>query len=273
MAGAGTVAGTVADGGNGGGRAAYSRGAPAKPAGGPAFNQLETMPGERSRSLERRYHRALRWGVVLSLVAHAALFLVFDHTSLPPSPFAAAGERRGDLQAALGGGMEAVEMESPPEAAVAPEEPVPEEDAEEVEIEPPDPQVDDMGLPDVALADRLSLPGATGPLEIPGLADGMGEGDGGTEAEGRFRVMPPRPRGMILPPSDRPEKVRGQEVDVWVYVSAAGQVVPDSTRLDPPTGDRRFDRRLRDHAAGWVFEAAHRDGRAVGEWFRYTIIM
>lgn len=210
---------------------------------------------------------------MLSVIVHAALFLVFDHTALPPSPFAAAGERRGDMRAALGGGMEAVELESPPEAAESPDEIVPDPDAVEPELEPPDPRIEDIGLPSISLADRLSLPGSAGPLDVPGLPDGVGEGDGGTEAEGRFRVVPPRPRGLILPPSDRPDRVRGQEVEVWVYVSANGRVVSDSTRLNPSTGDRRFDRRLREHAAGWVFEAASRDGRSVAEWFRYTIIM
>jgi hypothetical protein len=128
-------------------------------------------------------------------------------------------------------------------------------------------------VPAIALADELATPGPDGPAEGPGLADGEGAGDGGTEAEGRFRVVPPRPKGMILPPSDRPADVRGREVEVWVYVAATGRVVADSTRLNPPTGDRRFDRRLREHASGWVFEAARRDGRPVGEWFRYTIIM
>jgi hypothetical protein len=56
-------------------------------------------------------------------------------------------------------------------------------------------------------------------------------------------------------------------------VNSAGRVVPDSTRLNPSTGDRKFDRRLREHAAGWVFEAALDHGRPVAEWFRYTIVM
>ena len=146
--------------------------------------------------------------------------------------------------------------------------PVPEPDA----VTPPEPELT-VDVPAIALAEGMGPLGGTGPLTGPGLALGDGDGDGGTEAEGRFRVVPPRPRGLILPPSDRPAQVRGREVEIWVYVSAAGRVVADSTRLRPPTGDRGFDRRLRDHASGWVFEAARRDGRAVGEWFRYVIVM
>lgn len=231
------------------------------------------MSEQRTRSLERRYHRALRWGLVLSLIVHAALFLVFDHAALPTAPFSAAGPQGGDTRAARGGGMEAVEFRAPAEPAVSPPEPEPDATPDPMEIEPPEPRIDDTGLPAPTLADRMSVPGAVGGFDAPGLVEGTGQGAGGTEADGRFSVVPPRPRGMILPPGDRPDRVRGKEVEVWVYVSAAGRVVPDSTRLRPPTGDRGFDRRLRQHASGWVFEAAHRHGRPVGEWFRYTIVL
>lgn len=238
------------------------------------------MPEHRTRIMEHRYHRALRWGLVVSLLLHAAVFLVFDDTSLPTSPFSAAGERQGDPRAARGGGMEAVELRAPAaaedepapvvEPVVEPEEMV-EEEAEEEPV--PDPEILELGAYAAALSDVLSAPGPVSQLRGPGLVDGDGEGDGGTEAEGRFRVVPPRPRGLIQPPADRPDRVRGREVEIWVYVSSAGRVVEDSTRLNPSTGDRRFDRRLRDSAADWVFDAARRDGRPVGEWFRYTIIM
>jgi outer membrane biosynthesis protein TonB len=233
------------------------------------------MPEHRTRTMERRYRRALRWGLVASFLVHAGLFLVFDDASLPTSPFSAAGERRGDPRAARGGGMEAVELRAPaaerePEPAV---EPPPEEVVEEADEPMPEPEVVEPGAFAAPLADVLSAPGPVSALRGPGLADGEGEGDGGTEAEGLFRVVPPRPRGLIQPPADRPERMRGREVEIWVYVSSAGRVVEDSTRLNPSTGDRRFDRRLRDSAADWVFEAARRDGRPVGEWFRYTIVM
>lgn len=230
------------------------------------------MLEQRSHSLDRRYRRALRWGLVLSLVAHAALFLVFDEAPLPPSPFSAAGERTGDARAARGGGMEAVELMSPPDVPESPPVPVPEPTTDEVE-EVEEEQVEDEGVESPVLGEIASLPGPIGLEDGPGLEDGTGTGDGGTEEEGLFRAEPPRPRGMIMPPGDRPDRMQGQEVDVWVFVSAQGRVVPDSTRLDPPTGDRRYDRRLREHAADWVFEAAMRDGSPVAEWFRYTIVM
>jgi hypothetical protein len=224
----------------------------------------------RHRQNHRRHRLAFRWGLGASALLHALLFLVFAGQSLPPSPFAAAGERQREARAAKGGGMEAVELRPPEVLVESVPVPVPVDEVADEEALEPDPVMEEAV---VALGEPLSVPGSAAPGSEPGVADGTSAGDGGTEAEGLFRVVPPRPRGLTLPPGDRPSDARGKEIEVWVYVSAAGRVVPDSTRLLPPTGDRRFDRRLRDHAAAWVFEAARRDGRAVGEWFRYTLIM
>jgi hypothetical protein len=230
-------------------------------------------PSDRNRDSDRQQRRAFKLGLVASLIGHAALFVIFAGQSLPPSPFAAAGERQRDMRAARGGGLEAVELRTPERVAIPPA-PVPVPVPEPMEEPPePEPEVAVEEVPAIALAEGLSAPGQPGPDVDRGLPDGVGSGDGGTEAEGRFRVVPPRPRGLTLPPGDRPNDARGKEVEVWVFVSAAGQVVADSTRLHPSTGDRRYDRRIREHAAAWVFEAARRDGRAVAEWFRYTIIM
>lgn len=226
---------------------------------------------ERRRQHERRQIRATRVGLLASIVLHLLLLALFAGRSpIPVSPFAAAGERRGSDRAAVGGGMEAIELATPTEETPTPPPPVPV--PAPVEEVPPAEEEMAVEVPAIALAVGTMTPGKAGDTG-PGLALGEGEGDGGTEAEGRFRVVPPRPRGLILPPTDPPASIRGREVEVWVYVSAAGRVVPDSTQIRPPTGDRRFDRRLRDHASGWVFEAARKDGRSVGEWFRYTIVM
>jgi len=56
-------------------------------------------------------------------------------------------------------------------------------------------------------------------------------------------------------------------------VDATGAVVPDSTRLEPPTKDRDFNRRLIREASEWVFRPASRDGRPIAAWFPYRIIM
>ena len=122
--------------------------------------------------------------------------------------------------------------------------------------------------PDVDLSDLVGesagvLPGP------PGIPGGTGRGDGGTGTEGLFRLVPPSPRGMIIPPNN--PSLRGREVEVWVFVDATGKVVADSTRLNPPTSDRGFNRRLIEEAAEWVFNPAMKGGEPVAAWFPYTI--
>ncbi len=114
------------------------------------------------------------------------------------------------------------------------------------------------------LGDR---PGVAG----PGLAQADGAGDGGTAESGRFRNVPPSPRGIIMPPSNR--NVRGQRIEVWVFVDERGRVVADSTQLRPPTSDGDFNARILREAAEWVFEPGKEGGEAVASWFPYTISM
>jgi hypothetical protein len=106
---------------------------------------------------------------------------------------------------------------------------------------------------------------------LPGIGEGQGRGDGGTAAEGFFRMVPPSPRGLIIPPTNR--SLRGRQVEVWVFVDAVGKVVADSTRLNPPTSDRAFNRRLIEEAAEWVFNPATKSGEPVAAWYPYTISM
>lgn len=249
---------------------------------------MSTGPGyRRTDELRARGRRIWRLAFLLSLGVHLLIFLIFGGRLAPRSPFAAAGPRRGDARAAaVGGGMQALNLRvvapqptqsvpvtvSVPEVVVTPEpEPVPEpEPKPEVEPDPEPTSKPEQAEGGVA-------PGTGGAAQGVGITSGVeggtGQGDGGTDAEGRFRVVPPSPRGLILPPGDRPGRVRGKEVTVWVFVTEAGAVVADSTRLLPPTGDSKFDERLRKQAAQWVFQPARRDGVAVAEWFRYIITL
>jgi hypothetical protein len=227
----------------------------------------------------RRYRRIWRWAILASLLFHLIVLLLFrEARPIPPSPFAAAGPRAGDERAAAGGGMQVVALEVVPvQPQPVPKQvipvpiPVPEPKPEVKPEEPPKPVV-------TAVVTTIEGTGKVGEAKGTetgaGIEGGTGKGDGGTSEEGLFRVVPPSPRGLILPPSDRPGKVRGKEVDVWVFVTVRGEVVSDSTRLDPgTTGDRKFDERLKKQAAEWVFDPAKRGGKAVAEWFRYTIIL
>lgn len=236
---------------------------------------MERTSQRTTEYLSHRYQRRWRWALLASVLFHLLVVLAFRQSrSLPASPFAAAGPRAGDDQAAPGGGMHvvALRVELPPaepQPIPRPPEPIPTPD---VKIQPvqlePKPQLQPATLQSQGGGAQAEGKGRN---VGPGLEGGTGRGDGGTAAEGRFRLVPPSPRGLILPPSDPPGKVRGKEVEVWVFVTTRGAVVPDSTRVAPSTGDSKFDRRLREQAAEWLFEPARRAGQPVAEWFRYTI--
>ena len=135
----------------------------------------------------------------------------------------------------------------------------------------------DMQIPDskralYALGIRIglaTLPAGLADLAPPGPGTGRGSGDGGTSDAGRFTVTPPAPRALILPTFADELKERGAEI--WVWVDVTGRVVPDSTRLRPPTSDRGLNQRLRDEAADWRFEPARRGDEAVASWYNYRV--
>lgn len=220
------------------------------------------MSEEETRYADRRRREGRIWriGFALSVLFHIVVFLLWRSDGPVISPFAAAGPKAGGEMAA--GGSRVVQLRSQqPTPIVPPPEPI--ETPEVTEIEPVD------------LEPRMEMASVVGDrpgdAEGPGLPDATGEGAGGDAERGRFRKIPPSPRGMIIPPTDRQH--RGKEIQVWVFVDETGQVVPDSTRLQPPTGDASFDRRLKREAAEWIFDPAKKGGEPVGSWFPYTITL
>ncbi len=227
---------------------------------------------------DRRWKRAWWAALIGSVVLHVLILLAFrNERPLPPSPFAAAGPRAGDDQAAAGGGTQVIAMRIAQPQVVPPDPVVPEPIVEPVieqEKEPePEPEVEPVVAVTSEVDGRGEVGQGVGKAQGAGVEGGTGQGDGGTSDEGLFRVLPPSPLALIIPPADRPSKVRGKEVDVWVFVNTRGRVVPDSTRIAPSTGDRKFDTKLREQAAEWVFQPARRGNQAVAEWFRYTIVL
>jgi hypothetical protein len=209
----------------------------------------------------RRERTVWRMGLLLSVLVHLFIFLGWRGPVIPMSPFAAAGPRAGDNRAARGS-MQALNMSVPPSRPIIrPPRPL----AVSVEIEPVEFEDSETLDPSSVLGD------APGDDEGPGLETGRGEGDGGTAEEGLYRLQPPSPRGMIIPPAN--ENLKGTTVEVWVFVDERGRVVPDSTRLNPPTRDRGFNQRLIREAAEWVFRPAVQGGKPVASWFPYQISM
>ena len=220
--------------------------------------ELHDISASDRRHRERRVWRS---GLAVSFLAHLLIFFGWTGNVIPASPFAAAGPRAGDDRAAAGG-MQAINV---PALMTRPIIPPPRPIEVAVEVEP-------VEFDQEQAFDAASIMGeAPGLAEGPGLADGTGEGDGGNAEEGFYRLQPATPRGMIIPPQN--DGLRGTEVQVWVFVDERGRVVPDSTRLDPPTRDRGFNRRLIREASEWVFRPAVQEGRAVASWFPYRISM
>ena len=211
---------------------------------------------------ERRREERGVWRAALlaSALLHVLVLAFFPTQTVFVSPFAAAGPRANDPRAASGS-MRAMNLAAPrPVALVAPLVPL----VTEIEVEPI--EIDEVGALDVS-----SLVGQGVGLEGPGLESGTGAGDGGTGEEGLYRMVPPTPRGMIIPPFN--QRLRGSEVEVWVFVDERGRVVADSTQLRPPTSDRDFNRRLIREAAEWVFQPAMQGGKPVATWFPYRFAM
>ncbi len=173
--------------------------------------------------------------------------------------------------------MQAVNIEVQPQepAAVIPTPapvliPEPVVEAPEIEPEPaPEPAevTSEMGT------GTAGTGGDQGTATGAGTAAGSGQGGGGTEETGTPGLIPPSPRGMILPPRDPPGSARGMEITVWVYVDERGRVVEDATRLEPSTSDSGYNERLKESAAEWIFEPARQDGVAVAAWYPYEIIL
>lgn len=210
---------------------------------------------------DRRFRRAWRAGIVASLLFHVVVVLLFHDNSIPLTPLAAAGPDSDDDMAAAGGALETVSLRiAEPQPIPRPPDPVfvPEL---EMEVEP-QPQIEVEPV-DLAVLGR----GIGEPAETPGAStEATGEGDAGTSEQGRSRVVPPNPRGIIFPPDDVP---RGRTFAVYVFVDTRGRVVADSTRIIPSSGNRRWDRAVIERANEWVFEPARRQGRAVAEWWSF----
>ena len=222
--------------------------------------------GVRARlSGERRVWRA---AFLASLVVHVLAFAFFPAGEI--LLVVAAGANQRDFVASQGV-SEIVQLTSAPPDAAIPLVP----DVVVVPIDPeiftpvPVPRVD-LTLP-VVDAPGVGSTIGTAPqdLGLAGILDALGAGAAGTAPTGTTLRTPPSPRGMIMPPANR--DLRGREVEVWVFVDESGRVVPDSTRLVPPTPDRRFNEQLEQDAAQWVFEPARENGQPVAAWFPYTV--
>jgi hypothetical protein len=230
---------------------------------------------------DERWGRARALGVLGTVLIHFLLLILFRQVAVPTySETSAAGPPMGDIRPAGGGsGLTMIEVrpeQTPPVEEVVQPVPVP---AEVVVVPVETPPA--APAPDPAPAVTPSAPGTTapgtggtsGPATGPGIAEGAGQGGGGESDGGVAQIIPPTPRGIFLPPPGRPASARNQEITVWVYVTEAGRVDRGTVRLEPPTSDSRYNQRLIQSVAEWVFDPARQAGRAVPVWYPFQIIL
>lgn len=236
--------------------------------------KLEGADGVVSVAERRRRERRLwRNAFLASVLIHLLILWLGPRGEIPLSSSNAAGpDNQDDLAAA--GSMTVVALSSaPPAAIVRPPPPILVADVPETEPITPEPFPEvSLALPEIRETGVGSTVG-TDPGDTPdaGIPGAQGAGNAGTSEQGRSGLIPPSPRGMIIPPTNR--DLRGSRIEVWVFVDERGRVVPDSTRLQPPTSDRGFNEQLQREAAQWIFEPARENGAPVAAWFPYTISM
>lgn len=211
------------------------------------------------RTRRRNENRIWLYALGASVLIHLLVLLLGGDRPIPLSPFAAAGPQAGDNRAAAGG-LQAMNVVSPPPRPIE---------------RPVRPKPVEIANDPIEFSLEENFAESTFIGEPPGVATagtetGDGAGDGGTADEGLMVILPPTMRGMV-PPPDPPRRARGQSVDVWVFVNEVGVVVPDSTRLDPPTRDRRYNEQLIEQAAEWRFRPGTRAGSPIAAWFRYKV--
>ncbi|MCZ6760305.1 MAG: hypothetical protein O7D29_08045 [Gemmatimonadetes bacterium] len=94
--------------------------------------------------------------------------------------------------------------------------------------------------------------------EGTGAGSGIGPGTGG----GGGNIYPPTPRQTFIPPTDRPDDVKGRSFEVHFWVDEGGQVT--NVSVEPTMGDRQYREKFIALMYDYVFTPAlAADGAAV----------
>ena len=209
-----------------------------------------------------------RLATVISFVVHALIILVAIRltavVTMPEhSPIGDA------IKMVLGGGGggggqhgAAFEHPAPPPKAVVPP-PVPPPPLPVPTVTPPPPPVPPAAVvadpspasPGAAAGAGTGSGGGTGSGQGPGRGSGQGpgsgSGSGGGNGGGRGG-FPPVNKQMIIPPTDGvPKELRGKEIEVTFYVTAAGRV--SDVKVKPPIANRSFAQKFDEIMRGYTF--------------------
>lgn len=234
---------------------------------------MDESPQEQPQAVSRLelgrkvYRRGVRIGIGASVGFHVLVLLMW-RTDLPPLPMTvAAGPRTGSAVAAAGGGaLQAMNL-APPRTIEVPPPPTPMPEFMEPELEMNMPEEPQLTAQNLDMAGNSSFKGTQ---RGPGLEGYDGGGDGGSDAEGRYRVTAPEPRS-IIPEWDPPSEVKGMQVMVRVLIDPYGNPVGD-VELRPSTPDRKFNKRLREKVLQMDYKPARRQGRAITAWAEMTFV-
>lgn len=223
------------------------------------------------RSRRRGFRRLLVRALAVSVLLHVAVLLLWRVQ--PPSP-SGTGASAG--------------------AAPSPSLP-PDEAMRVMEIAPPSAEADIEKESGRAVAARLpeaGVPVVRAPVPTPsamslervsGAAAGSsrltlaagdemtssGGGDTGSPGE-PGRISPPVPRSL-LPQWEPPAEVRGSRVTVMVEVGRDGKPT-GKVRLEPPTENEDFNRRLRETLTSLRYSPGTRAGEPVVAWAEITFV-
>lgn len=208
------------------------------------------------RTRRRREKWTWRCALLGSAFLHL-LVLLFGGGRTIPLAGRPAGPEAGDDRAAAGA-LQAMNMVIPPPPPIErPFVPIP----VDIEIEMVEFDMEQLFDESAYLGERPGLGEA-------GTETGDGAGNGGSDGEGSGHNPMPVLRSLI-PVTEAPRGVK--DMKVWVFVDEHGDVVADSTWLQPPSRDRRFNEQMISEAADWLFRPAISNGIPVAAWFYWEI--
>lgn len=240
-----------------------------------------------------------RWGAPFSFVVHIVLILVlvtpvFARVVAPelfPGGGAGPAGGGGGGTGGIGGwhrepitaeGLKYIRVapEPPPQETAEAEKPVPKPEEETPPPEPePEPSQEET-QPETPPQRAAPVPGTdggtgndgtsgTGPGTGGGTGSGVGTGTGSANGPGtgggEGNTYAPTPDLLVFAPTPIPRKVHGKKVIATFEVDERGRVI----RFDfTPTGDRGYDRRLRETFSEYKFRpAVDENGRPIpGVW-------
>ena len=243
-----------------------------------------------------------RWGAPFSIGVHILLILLLITplfaSAIAPELFPGGGAGPagggGGGRGGIGGFRpEPITPERLRYMRIAPEPPPPEpteRPAEEIvapKVEPPPPQPDppaEQAAVEETAPATAPVPGTgggtgndgtngTGPGTGGGVGSGVGTGTGSANGPGtgggEGRDYLPTPDMLVLAPEPRPGRVKGKTVIITFSLNERGEIL----RIEfPSTGDRSYDRRLRERMNEMRFRpAVGPDGRPIPATFPVTV--